>query len=122
MACEASTATTGGFVFQLQTKGQHEGEDTFEERLPIAQQLEIGRFALEIDGDGAVFAGPAGRVAHGHPSVIGSRKLKKHDGGNALQSQDYCEGLRGLPLKAMECGKCMTMTIRPTSTIVLIGL
>ena len=27
-----------------------------------------------------------------------------HDEGNAVKSQDHCEGLRVLPLKAMECG------------------
>src|SRR5262245_3129035 len=105
MACEAAATTTGSFVFELKAKGQHEGEDTFEERLPIAQQLEIGRFALEIDGDGAIFAGLASSVAHGHPSGIRSRKLTRHHGGNAWQSQDQCAGLRGLPLKTMECGR-----------------
>src|SRR5712692_321072 len=39
-----------------------------------------------------------------HPSVIRSWKLMRHDGGNALKSQDNCEGLRALPLKSMECG------------------
>jgi insertion element IS1 protein InsB len=29
----------------------------------------------------------------------------RHDGGNALQSQDNCEGLRALPLNSMECEK-----------------
>ena len=86
------------------TTRHHEGEDTFEERLPIAKQLEVCRFAPEIDGDGAVFAGPTGSVAHGHPSVIRSRKMRRHHGGNALQSQDHCEGLRVLPLKARACG------------------
>jgi hypothetical protein len=81
-----------------------EGEDTFEERLPIAKQLEVGRFAPEIDGDGAVVAGLAGSVAHGHSSVVRSRKLRRDHGGNALQFQGYREGLRALPLKAMECG------------------
>jgi len=55
---------TGGFVFQLKAEGHDEGEDTFEERLAITQQLEVGRFAPEIDGDGAVIASLAGRVAH----------------------------------------------------------
>jgi hypothetical protein len=62
MAGQASTATTGGFVLQLKAKRQHEGEDTFEERLPIAKQLKICRCALEIDGDGAVFAGLASQI------------------------------------------------------------
>jgi hypothetical protein len=37
MAREASTTATGGFVFQLKAEGHEEGEDTFEERLPIAK-------------------------------------------------------------------------------------
>src|SRR5215831_5908154 len=39
-----------------------------------------------------------------HPQVIRSRQLIRHDGGNASKSQDNREGLRALPLKAMECG------------------
>ena len=39
-----------------------------------------------------------------HPQVIRSRQLIRHDGGNALKSQDNREGLGALPLKAMECG------------------
>ena len=104
MAREASTTATGGFVFQLKAKRQHEGKDTFEERLPIAKELEVDRFAPEIDGDGAVFTGLAGSVAHGHPSGIRSRKQRRYNGGNALKSQGHHEGLRGLPRKAMECG------------------
>src|SRR5438445_3497523 len=38
-----------------------------------------------------------------HPSVVRSRQLMGHDEGNTLKSQDYREGLRALPLKAMEC-------------------
>jgi hypothetical protein len=41
MAGQASAATTGGCVLQLKAQGQHEGEDTCEERLPIAQQLYV---------------------------------------------------------------------------------
>ena len=85
VARQASAPATGGFVFQLKAEGHDEGEDTFEERLAIAKQLEVGCFAPEIDGDGAVFAGLAGSVAHGHPSGIRSRKLRRHHGGNALQ-------------------------------------
>jgi hypothetical protein len=43
-------------LLELKAKGHDEGDDTFEERLPIAKQLEIRRFAPEIDGDGAVFS------------------------------------------------------------------
>jgi hypothetical protein len=35
--------------------------------------------------------------------VFGSGELRRHSGSNALKSQDPCEGLKVLPLKAMEC-------------------
>src|SRR5215813_9768708 len=38
-----------------------------------------------------------------HPQVIRSRQWMRHDGGNTLQYQAHREGLRALPLKAMEC-------------------
>jgi hypothetical protein len=87
VACQASAPATGGFMFQLKAEGHDEGENTFEKRLAIAKQLEVRRFTPEINGDGAVFAGLVGRVAHGHPSVIRSRKLRRHHGGNACKSQ-----------------------------------
>src|SRR4030095_5233535 len=37
------------------------------------------------------------------PSVIRCCTLMRHNGGNTLKSQDHHEGLRALPLKAMEC-------------------
>jgi len=105
VARQASAPATSRFMFQLKAEGHDEGEDAFEERLAIVQQLDVRRFTPEINGDGAVFAGPAGRVAHGYPSVIRSRKLRRYHEGNALKSQGHREGLRGVPLKAMECGK-----------------
>ena len=60
-ARQASAPATDGFVLQLKAEGHDEGEDTFEERIPIAKQLEIRRFALEIDGDRPVFADRFGR-------------------------------------------------------------
>src|SRR5215471_858051 len=102
---QAPTAIAGGLVFQLKTQGQHEGEYAFDKRFAVTKELKVGRFVSKIDGDGPVFAGPFGCLPHRLPSVIRSRKLRRHHEGNALQSQAYCEGLRELPLKAMECGK-----------------
>jgi len=56
MPRQAPAPATGGFVFELKAKGHDKGEDAFEERLPIAKQLEVGRFTPEINGDGAVFS------------------------------------------------------------------
>jgi len=49
VACQAAAPATGGFVFQLKAEGQDESKDTFQERLAIAKQLEVGRFVAEID-------------------------------------------------------------------------
>ena len=64
VARQAPTAATGRLVLELKAKGHDEGDDTFAERLPIAKQLEIRRFAPEIDGNSPVFAGRFGRCAH----------------------------------------------------------
>ena len=68
VACETPAPATGCLVLKLKAKGHDEGQDTFEERLPIAKQLEVRCFAPEINGDGAVFTGLAGGVAHGSPA------------------------------------------------------
>ena len=52
VARQAAAPATGGLMFQLHTEGQEESEHTFHKRLAIAQQLEVGRFILKIDGDG----------------------------------------------------------------------
>ena len=67
MACEIPAPATGGLVLELKAKGHDEGDDTFEERLPIAKQLEVCCFAPEINGDGAVFSRRLSRYAHVSP-------------------------------------------------------
>ena len=47
-------------MLQLEAERQQEGEDALEKRLAIAQQLNVGRFVSEINGDSPVFTG--GRV------------------------------------------------------------
>jgi hypothetical protein len=64
MACETPAPATGGLVLELKAKGHDEGDDTFEERLPIAKQLKVGRFAPELDSNGAVFSRRLSRCAH----------------------------------------------------------
>jgi hypothetical protein len=48
------TPATGVLVYELQADGQDKGEHIVEERLAIVQQMSVGRFIMEIDGDGAV--------------------------------------------------------------------
>jgi hypothetical protein len=67
VARQASAALTSRLVCELKAERHDEGKDTFEERLPIAKQLEVRRFAPEIDGDGAVFSRRLSRCAHVSP-------------------------------------------------------
>ena len=67
VAGQAPPSTTGRLVCELKTKRQHKGDDIFEERLPIAKQLEVRGFAPEIDGDRAVFSRRLSRCAHVSP-------------------------------------------------------
>src|SRR5262249_58542916 len=68
MAREASTATTGRFVFQLKAKGEEKGEDAFDKRFAITQELIIGRFVLKVDSNGPVCTALADGVTHGSSS------------------------------------------------------
>jgi hypothetical protein len=105
VACETPAPATGGFVCELKAEGEEESEHEFNKDLAMAKQLKVGRFVSKIDSDGPVFAGPFGYCAHVSPQVIRSRQRMRHDRGNTLSYQDNREGLRALPLKAMECGK-----------------
>src|SRR5215813_1347841 len=105
VAGQAPASITGGLMLQLEAEGQKESEDALEKRLAIAQQVEVGGFVSKIDRDGAVVSCRFGCCAHVSPSVIRARTLMGHDGGNALQSQELCEGLRAIPLNSMECAK-----------------
>ena len=68
VAREASTATAGGLVLQLKADGQDERQHQFDKRPAVGKELKIGRFVLEIDGNGPVFAGLADGVSHGSSS------------------------------------------------------
>jgi hypothetical protein len=66
--CETPASATGGRVPQLKAQGEDERDHPFDKRLAVAKQLNVSRFIVEIDGNGPVFAGLAGCVAHGSPS------------------------------------------------------
>src|SRR5436853_4881435 len=68
MPGQASPSLTSRLVCELTTQGEEEREHAFDKRLAVATQLIVGRFVVKIDSDGPVFAGLAGRVAHGSSS------------------------------------------------------
>ena len=51
-----TTAVTGCLVCELEADSEEKGEDDLEERLGVTQELSVGRFVVEIDGDGTVLA------------------------------------------------------------------
>jgi hypothetical protein len=51
---QAPAAATGGLVGELKAQGEEKGEDAFDKRFAVAKKLSVGRFIVEIDGDGAV--------------------------------------------------------------------
>ncbi len=54
-------------LLATKSAGMWKGEDAFDKRLAIAQQLKVGGFILEINGDGAVFSRRFGCCAHMSP-------------------------------------------------------
>jgi hypothetical protein len=71
-------------MLQLEAEGQKEGEDAFDKRLAIAQQVEVGGFVSKIDCDGAVVSRRFGCGTHVSPSVIRTCTLRGYDEGDVL--------------------------------------
>jgi hypothetical protein len=67
VAGHTPAAATGHQVCELKAKRQDEGEDTFDRRLAVTKELDVGRFVLEIDDDGAVCSRRFGRWTHVSP-------------------------------------------------------
>ena len=67
VARQAPASLTGRLVGELKAEGQEKGEDEFDKRLAVVKELKVGRFIVEIDGDGAVVPRPCGRCAHVSP-------------------------------------------------------
>jgi len=60
-------AVAGRFVGELKPPREDEGEDKLDKCFAIVNQLKIGGFILEIDGDGAVFPRRFGSLSHVSP-------------------------------------------------------
>ena len=64
---QASTAVTCGLVCELKAQGEEKGHHAFDKGLAIAQELQVGRFVVKINGDGAVVPYPFARLSHVSP-------------------------------------------------------
>ena len=63
MTRQALSPITGRLVLESEAEGQEEGEHTFDKRLVVFDQAEVGGFVPKIGGDGAVFSRRFGRCA-----------------------------------------------------------
>src|SRR5437899_1779642 len=111
MAGQASPSLTSRLVGELKTKGEEEREHAFDKRLAVAKQLIVGRFVVKIDSDGPVFAGLAGRVAHGSSSgqMVGAADDPQW-GKTCLMARRPRQRW-ALPLNTMECVKIYRQSI-----------
>jgi hypothetical protein len=66
---QTPAAGTGRLVGKLEADRENKGEDTFHERLAIAEQLKISGFVVKIDSDGAILSGRVGGRSHVLPSI-----------------------------------------------------
>jgi hypothetical protein len=67
VARQAPAPATGRLMPQLNAQGSDEREHQFDQGLAVVKQLEVGRFIVEIDGDGTVVPRPFGCFAHVSP-------------------------------------------------------
>lgn len=67
VARQAPAPATGRFVPELTAQGEDEREHQLDKRLAIVKQLNVGRFIVEIDGDGTAVPRPFGCFAHVSP-------------------------------------------------------
>jgi hypothetical protein len=77
-------------------------------------QLKVGGFILEIDGNGAVFPRRFGSLSHVSPKSLRSRMLMRHDGDNALKFQENRARVTASPLNPLECAGEYSIELGPT--------
>jgi hypothetical protein len=64
---QAPTAVTGCLMPELKAQSEDEREHPFNKGLAVVKQLNIGRFIVEINGDGTVVPRSCGSCAHVSP-------------------------------------------------------
>jgi hypothetical protein len=69
VARQAPTRAAAGLVEELKAEGEEEGEDELDKRMGVAQESNVGRLIVEIDGDRTVSACQFGSLSHVSPSV-----------------------------------------------------
>jgi hypothetical protein len=112
VAGQTPALTAASLVEELKAESENKREHELDERSGGAQELRGGRLIVEIDGNGAVFAGRFGGLSHvSSPCRWLSAKMR-HRTDNALKDQTYGERIGASPLNPMECGTVkLTMPI-----------
>jgi hypothetical protein len=64
MARQAPSPATRRLMFELQANGEEKGEDTFDKRLTVCNQVQVGRVVSKVDSDSAVFSRRFGCCAY----------------------------------------------------------
>ena len=67
MSCKIRSIISVACDFTTKSDGIWKGQHTFDKGLAIAQQLQVGRFVVKINGDGAVVPCPFARLSHVSP-------------------------------------------------------
>jgi hypothetical protein len=69
VAGQTAAVGTGRLVDKLEADREEEGEDKFDKRFAIAEQLKVGGLVMKINGDSAVLACRFGSLSHVSSSV-----------------------------------------------------
>jgi len=99
---QTATTRTGRLVGKLEADREDEGQDKLDKRFAIVDQLAVGGWILEIDGEGSVLACRFGGLRHVSSPCWCWWVWMRHGGGNVLKWQAYCEYLRAPPLNSVE--------------------
>jgi hypothetical protein len=67
VAGQAPAAVTGCLMPELKAQSYDESDHPFDKGLAVVKQLKIGRFIVEINGDGTVVPRSCGSGAHVSP-------------------------------------------------------
>jgi len=113
---QAPTRAAAGLVEELKTDREDEGQDKLDKRLGVVEELAIGRFSVEINGDRAVFACHFGGLAHVSSPCRWLSVQRRHREGNPLQEQAYGERIGSSPLNPMECVLVQWHGLRPNAS------
>ena len=64
MTGQTATAVAACLMVELEAEREDKGEDKLDKRFAVADQLEVGRWVLEVNGDCAVLACHFGGLCH----------------------------------------------------------